>query len=123
MPEHSQEAVTGVVDAYRHCLVSRFPPYQFVLTTEDFFRRYVITNETGNIAAEPYGVGGELSPSQQSMIPSQVQGVIQLDDGRAIAVLESNPEWVEASGLKAGILLVNQNGQWLIDQLVLVQDS
>ncbi len=39
------------------------------------------------------------------------------------AVLESNPEEAEASGLKAGILLVNQNGKWLIDLLVLVQDS
>ena len=64
-----------------------------------------------------------LSPRQQSLIPTDVERVVQLDDGRAIAILESNPEWAEASGLKAGILLVNQNGQWLVDQLVLVQDS
>jgi hypothetical protein len=116
-----QQTIIDVVNGYRHCLDSGNRPYQFSGTTEAFSRRHVVTDETG-VVVQPYGVS-TLSPSQQSMIPSDVQSVIQLDDGRAIAILESNPEWAESSGLKAGILLVNQNGQWLIDQLVLVQDS
>jgi hypothetical protein len=121
MSSADQQTIIDVVNGYRHCLGSGNRPYQFSGTTEAFFRRHVITDGNG-VVVQPYGVSA-LSPEQQSLIPSDVQSVIQLDDGRAIAILESNPEWAEASGLKAGILLVNQNGQWLIDQLVLVENQ
>lgn len=122
MSSADQKAVTSVVDAYRQCLQAGYEPFQFTQTSDSFFQRFYVASEEGGTEIH-YGSSGDLSPMQQSLIPNQIQRVIQLDDGSVVAILEPNPQRPDLSDLSAGVLLVNANGTWLIDQLVLVKDG
>jgi hypothetical protein len=115
------QQVTDVVDAYRQCLLGGETPAEFAWSTDEFFWENAQRDADGNLEI-PANVQA-LTSSAQSAIPSGVERVVQRGDNRAIAILETNSQWAEKYGGNAGILLVNQNGQWLIDQMVLVQDS
>ena len=110
--------VTDVIDSYRQCLQGGETPGEFAWSTDEFFWKYATRDKDGNLAI-PANVQS-LSSSAQSAIPSTVERVVQKSDARAIAILSSSSPWVQKFGVRAGILLVNQNGQWLIDQMVLV---
>lgn len=115
------QQVTDVIDAYRQCLQGGETPGEFAWSTDEFFWKHAQRDKDGNLAV-PANVQA-LTSSAQSTIPSTIERVTQLSEGKYVAILTPSSSWAQKRGVHAGILLINQDGQWLIDELVLVKDA
>jgi len=115
--EGDLRAVKQVVDAYRGCVSAGFDPYQLTLGTEAFFAifaRFVGASPSSPIPMIDMAIGAIVGA-----VPSEMTSVLSLDENTALALLAVNPEWESRSEVPA-IILVKQNGQWLINQLAIV---
>lgn len=114
-----QDAIERVVENYRQCLGSGISPYRFAESTEQFFGYFASFIDAG-----PYHTVDSLGladPNRLStVIPSATTSIVSVDTTTATVLLTANPEWASIGKMPA-IILVNVDGQWLINQLAIVQ--
>jgi hypothetical protein len=122
MPEFdplTNAAVRSTVEAFGQCLLSGIDPYQFGLSTEAFFGAFA--DFVGGGPTSSLSIfGRRSSPTLEPIIPSTVTSVIALDETTALALLAVDQEWTSVGKVPA-IILVNVDGQWLINQLAIVE--
>lgn len=113
------DAVEAVVHNFRDCLARLVEPYQFAQITPSFFSAFAeFPSRTQADASHQLGYSSLIGPSW--VTPSDITSIVSLNENTALALLAVNPEW-ESLGKTAGIILVKQNGQWLINQLAIVE--
>lgn len=110
--------ISEVVEAYRGCIAAGFDPYQLTLGTQTFFNifaRFVQASPSSSVHLLDRAIGAIIRA-----VPSDVTSIVSLDENTAVALLAVNPEW-ESRGEVPAIILVKENGQWLINQLAIVE--
>ncbi|CAN5587927.1 hypothetical protein BH09CHL1_BH09CHL1_09470 [soil metagenome] len=113
-----ETAVRDVVDAFRLCLLHQVEPYRFVQTTDAFFGSFANVLTPGStISIDDLDALGLFMS-----MPSVVTSVVPHGEDRVLAMLAVNQEWL-AVGKAAAIILIKQDGKWLIDQLAIVEGA
>ncbi len=116
-----ETAIRRVIDDYRDCLLAGIEPYRFAQGSEQFFGIFASYANAG--PDSPIDTLGLEAPvSLQDAAPGEVATVVSLGPDKALAVLAVNPAW-QAENKTPAIILVRQNGQWLINQLAIIEGS
>jgi hypothetical protein len=114
----TDEAVRATIDQFRQCLSDYVQPYRFALSTETFFGEFAAFIGAGpNTRVEDLG---RASLFVLPIMPSVVTSVVKIDQDTALAVLAVDQRW-QSTGKVPAIILVNVDGQWLINQLAIVE--
>jgi hypothetical protein len=113
------DAIKTLVQNYRGCLFDLIEPYQFAQITHGFFAAFAAFPYTTRVdVSHQLGYSSVIGSNWVS--PSAITSTVSIDENTALALLAVNPEWV-SRGETPAIILVRQNGQWLIDQLAIVE--
>jgi hypothetical protein len=113
------DSIQALVQNYRGCLTDLVEPYQFAQITHRFFTTFAAfpSVSRGDISHQ---LGYSSAIGLKWVTPPAITSIVSIDENTALALLAVNPEW-QALGKMPGIILVKQNGQWLINQLAIVQ--
>jgi hypothetical protein len=113
------DAIRAVIDDYRDCLGAGIEPYRFAQGSEAFFG--IFASFAHAIPSSPIDLLGLSSPVDLlPIIPSAITSIVSIDTNKALAVLATDSLFSQSANLPA-IILVKIDGQWLINQLAIVQ--
>jgi hypothetical protein len=116
-----ETAIRQVIRDYRNCLASGIEPYRFAQASEEFFGIFASYSHAGPDSPVDT-LGLEAPTALVPAAPAEVAGVVSLGPDKALAILVINPAW-QAENKTPAIILVRQNGQWLINQLAIIEGS
>jgi len=116
-----EEAIQTLIQNFRDCLANLIEPYRFAQITASFFGAFAEFSHPAR-KDTPHLLGYSSPIGLFWVTPSDITSIVSLDENTALALLAINPEW-KSLGKVPGIVLVKQNGQWLINQLAIVEGS
>lgn len=114
----TRQAAASTVQEFFACQADGYQLRLLALYSEDFVRRTLIPEDGFRWDPDLETIGTPMPIPEENRVAIVIDDVLTLTDGRIIAFVTGQLLSGAESPMSAGFLLVQQNGRWLVDDIV-----